>query len=210
MVQDINAALDRAEAEACIVILTGEGQVFSAGFDLKILRTGVQNAFGMLIGGFSLSRRLLSFPRPVILACNGHAIAMGAFILLSADYRIGVAGDFRIVANEVENGLTVPYSALTVCAYRLKPGFYDRAVGQSEVFVPKTAVEAGFLDKVVEADELMAAAKSHASAFAKLDDDAFKRTKLRMRKALLKKMSRSIWLDRLDFVRMGLARIFKR
>lgn len=79
MLRDLNEALDRAQKDQAVVVLTGPEDVFSAGFDLNVLRTGVLNAFSMIIGGFQLSLRLLSFPMPVVIACNGHAIAMGSF-----------------------------------------------------------------------------------------------------------------------------------
>ena len=209
MVEQLNAALDRAEADGCAVILTGSREVFSAGFDLKILRKGVLDAFSMLIGGFALSSRLLAFPRPIVVACNGHAIAMGVFIVLSADYRIGVRGDYKLVANEVENGLTMPHSALAVCRYRLKSSFYDRAVNQSEVFNPDAAVDAGFLDEVVDTDQLISSAQSHIERLANLNAEAFRKTKPRMRKQVLKDLRRAIWADRFNFVRMGIARALR-
>ena len=133
MLSQLNHALDRAEKENAVVVLTGREGIFSAGFDLKILKSGVFNAFNMLIGGFSLSKRLLSFPTPVVIACNGHAMAMGSFLLLSGDYRIGVAGGFKIAANEVEIGLTMPHSAVEICRQRLKPAHLDRTVLLSEL-----------------------------------------------------------------------------
>ncbi|MEM7359849.1 MAG: crotonase/enoyl-CoA hydratase family protein [Pseudomonadota bacterium] len=210
MVKQLNAALDQAEAADLAVLLTGAREVFSAGFDLNILRSGVSDTFAMLIGGFTLSKRLLAFPRPVIIACNGHAIAMGAFLVLSADYRVGVAGDFKLVANEVQNGLILPHSALAVCRYRLKPSYYDRVVNLSEVFAPEEAVQAGFLDELVAADQLQSVAMAKARQLAELNASAFKGTKLRMRKQVLREVKRAIWADRLDFVRMGISRALKR
>jgi len=99
MIEQLNAALDQAEVAGAVVVLTGRQDVFCAGFDLQILRHGVGQAMAMLMGGFTLAKRLLSFPTPVIIACNGHAVEMGAFLLLSDDYRIGVSGDFKVVAN---------------------------------------------------------------------------------------------------------------
>ncbi|MCE9514863.1 MAG: enoyl-CoA hydratase/isomerase family protein [Mycobacterium sp.] len=87
MLAAINAALDRAEGEeAGAVVIAGNDRVFSGGFDLKVFKSGdVQASIGMLKAGFELSHRLLSFPRPVVAACTGHAIAMGSFLACSAD-----------------------------------------------------------------------------------------------------------------------------
>src|SRR5687768_9838511 len=91
MQAEVNGALDQAEADqAAVVILTGNEKALSAGFDLAIITTPGPEALAMLRGGFELSCRLLTFPAPVVIAASGHAIAMGFFLLLSGDYRIGV------------------------------------------------------------------------------------------------------------------------
>ena len=204
LVEELNAALDRAESDNALIILTGREGVFSAGFDLKTLRSGGAAAFGMIIGGFQLSKRLLSFPRPVIIACNGHAIAMGSFLVLSGDYRIATEGDFRVVANEVAIGLTMPHSAVEICRQRLTPAAFVKAVLLSEGFTPLTAVDAGFVDTVVTADELQESAKSKAKALAELDIVAHRNTKRRIRGNLVRAMGKAINRDRLEFAKMGL------
>ena len=87
--KEVNAALDRALSDKAVVILAGRPGVFSAGFDLKVLRGGGPDAVPMLQEGFKLAERMLSFPTPILVACSGHAVAMGVFLLLSVDYRIG-------------------------------------------------------------------------------------------------------------------------
>ena len=206
----LNQALDQAEAAGAVVILTGRAEVFCAGFDLRILRTGVKNAFAMLMGGFWLTHRLFSYPHPVIVACNGHAIALGVFILLCGDYRLGVKGDFKIVANEVQNGLTMPHCALALCTYRLNPSHVNRAMLLSETFNPDQAVEAGFLDAVVKPDELIPSAETLANAYLQLNQKAHSESKLRMRKRLLKNLKRAIKADRRGFLVQGIKRIFKK
>ncbi len=208
MLHQLNQALDKAEKANAVVILTGTNEVFSAGFDLNILKSGVVNTFKMLIGGFKLSKRLLGFPTPVVIACNGHAVAMGAFLLLSGDYRIGAAGAFKIVANEVEIGLTVPHSAIEICRQRLNPAHLNTSVLLSRQFNPTTAVDAGFLDKVVPEKELRATALEKANQFAALNLQAHQKSKSRMRKDLLKDMSRAIRADKIEFFMMGLKRVF--
>lgn len=177
----IGAALDRAEADQAVVILRGRPGVFSGGFDLRVLGAGGDDAIAMLRGGFELAHRLLSFPRPVIIVCTGHAVAMGSFLLLSADYRVGADGPFRIVANEVAIGLTMPHSALAILRWRLAPAYFDRAVLLSETFDPRSAVAAGFLDRVVDPDDVLPAAVEIATAVTALDPKAHAATKRRAR-----------------------------
>lgn len=207
MVAHINRALDEAAAANAVVVLTGRDGVFSAGFDLKILKTGVLNTFKMITGGFKLSQRLLSFPTPVIIACNGHAMAMGSFLLLSADYRIGTRGDYKIVANEVEIGLTMPHAAIVICRQRLQGPHFDRAVLLSELYNPETAVESGFLDEVADdAEQLMEKAMQKAEKYAELDSKAHRQSKLRMRKKTLKSLKMARYADKIGFIGQGLKR----
>jgi enoyl-CoA hydratase len=178
----IGDALDEAERAGTVVVLAGRAGVFSAGFDLSVLRgDDPRAAVAMVRDGFELAARLLTFPTPVVAACTGHAIAMGAFTLLSADYRIGADGSFTIAANEVAIGLTVPYAGVEVCRQRLTPAAFNRAVVLAEPFSPADAVTAGFLDRVVAPDEVVPAAQALARSLAALDLDAHAATKLRVR-----------------------------
>lgn len=89
MLAELNAALDQAVKDKAVVLLTGRDGTFSAGFDLRTLYAGGEDALKMLTEGFRLAQRLISFPRPVVIACSGHALAMGVFLVLCGDYRIG-------------------------------------------------------------------------------------------------------------------------
>ena len=199
MLTELNAALDRASADRAVVVLTGRDGIFSAGFDLTVLRAGGSDASAMLRAGFELAERMLSFPTPVLIACTGHAVAMGVFLLLSGDYRVGAAGPYRITANEVAIGLTMPRAAVEICRQRLTPAHFNRAVIISEVFSPEDAVAAGFLDRVVQASELRETAVSTAAVLAKLDMDAHAATKLRARDDALHALRAAIEADDADF-----------
>jgi enoyl-CoA hydratase len=186
MLAALNAALDRAEADRAVVVLAGREGVFSGGFDLPVLRAGGTDAVEMLRAGFELSERLLSFPTPVVIACTGHAVAMGVFLLLSGDYRVGAAGPHKIQANEVAIGLTMPLPAVEICRQRLTPAHFTRAVVLSEPFTTDDdAVRAGFLDRVVPAADLHDVARSTAAALSTLDLDAHAASKLRAREQAL-------------------------
>ena len=195
MLAEINAALDRAQTDEAAVVLAGRKETFSAGFDLKVLRGAGVEAIEMLITGFRLAERMLSFPRPVVVACTGHAVAMGSFLLLSGDYRIGAAGDFRIVANEVAIGLTMPHAAVEICRQRLTPAAYNRAINLAETFTPADAVGAGFLDQVVPMENVLETAKAAASRFAELNREAHAGSKLRSRRSALEAIAAGIEAD---------------
>ena len=192
MLAALGSALDRAAADDATVVVTGRDGVFSAGFDLKVLRAGGPDAMTMLTGGFRLAERLLSFPRPVVIACSGHAIAMGLFLVMSGDYRIGVDGPYKLVANEVAIGLTMPHAAIELCRHRLTPAAFQRAMLLSETFTPADAVPAGLLDQVTAPSDLAATAQRLAESLASLPADSHASTKARVREPMLGALSAAI------------------
>ncbi|KIH84288.1 crotonase/enoyl-CoA hydratase family protein [Pseudomonas batumici] len=190
-----NSALDQAAADRAIVIITGQPGILSGGYDLKVMTAGPKEAVSLVTAGSTLARRLLSHPFPVIVACPGHAVAKGAFLLLSADYRIGVEGPFSIGLNEVQIGMTMHHAGIELARDRLRRSAFHRSVINGEMFNPQDAVDAGFLDKVVAADELKDAALAAAQALKKINMTAHKNTKLKVRKALLETLDNAIMLD---------------
>lgn len=204
VLREIHAALDRAQAEQAIVILTGRESVFSAGFDLNVMKRGGVEVLRMLGSGYALPARVMTYPHPVIAACNGHALAMGVFLLLAADYTIGSRGDFRIAANEVAIGLTMPRVAAAMLRHRLTAAAFQRAVTLAETFDVDTAQSAGFFDELVDPPELMPRAETLAEKFKQLDSVAHTASKYRIRAALIRRIRFSIPLDLLDAALMGL------
>ena len=204
VLREIYQALDRAEADGATVILTGRDSVFSAGFDLKVMKRGGFEALGMLRAGYALTARVMTFPHPVIVACNGHVMAMGVLLMLSADHVIGSRGDFKIAANEVAIGLTMPRVAAAMLRHRLNPATYQRAVVLSEFFEVEGALTAGFFDEIVEPAELMLQAEARAATAQGLDPRAHAASKRRIRAALVHKIRWSIPLDLMDAALMGL------
>jgi len=181
MLGEVNAALDRAGQAGATVVLAGREGIFSAGFDLKVLRAGGPQAPALVRAGFELSARLLAFPAPVVIACTGHAVAMGAFLLLSGDFRVGAAGPYRITANEVAIGMTMPHAAIEICRQRLTPAHLSRALVLAEVYSPADAGPAGFLDRAVPPEEVVPAAQAMAEQLSRLDPAAHAATKRRVR-----------------------------
>jgi len=205
VLREIYAAFDRAEADCATVILTGRESVFSAGFDLKVMKSG-RGALGMLRLGYGLPARVLAYPYPVIAACNGHAMAMGVFLMLSADYIIGSRGDFRIAANEVAIGMTMPRVAAAVLRNRLTPAAFQRAVTLAEFFEPESAVAAGFFDELVETDELLSRATALAQQFRELDVRAHRESKRMIRGPLIRRIRRNVPVDLVGAALQGLRR----
>ena len=182
MQQALNKAIDQADGDNVgALVISGNERVFSGGFDLKVLTSGeVQPAIDMLKGGFELSYRLLSYPKPVVMACTGHAIAMGAFLLASGDHRVA-APAYNVQANEVAIGMTIPYAALEVMKLRLTRSAYQQAAGLAKTFFGETAIAAGWLDEIVLPDMVLSRAEEAAREFATLKQQAHAATKLRTR-----------------------------
>lgn len=182
MQQAFNSALDQSQQAKLPVVITGRSGILSAGFDLKTLAASGQPAVDMLNGGIEIALRLLSFETPVVIACGGHAIAMGVFLLQCGDYRIGVAGNFKYSANEVAIGMTMPWSTIEILRQRLTPAALCRAVLLAETFTPTNGVENGLIDRIVTTEsELLPAALETAKSFLALNAVAHAASKNRLR-----------------------------
>jgi enoyl-CoA hydratase len=160
-----------------------------------VLGAGGATAFDMLMTGFRTAERLLAFNAPVIAACNGHALAMGVFLLAAADYVVAADGAFKIGANEVAIGLTMPKSVMEVCRNRLAPAHFNRAMIESEIYTPADAVAAGFVDRVVAEAELEAESRAVAMRLAKLNRPAYAATKHRVRTPVLQAVRAGLEAD---------------
>lgn len=182
MIDALHAALTRAEEEAGAVVLTGRPERLSGGFDLKAMTAGAESAQRLVTAGAELVLRLYEFPRPVVAACNGHALAAGAILLLVSDLRIGATGAYKIGLNEVAIGLPLPIFATELARDRLSKRWFSASVTQAHIFDPEGAREAGYLDLTVTPDTLRAAAVARGETLAALPVHAFSRTKLNERR----------------------------
>lgn len=192
MLGELMSAFEQAEGDGAIVVLTGRASTFSAGFDLRVPPDGWPE---MITAGARLAERIMSFPRPVVAACNGNAIAMGAFVLLSCDYRVGVTGEHRIGLNEVAIGMTLPWFGIAIARHRLTRPYFDRCAITGAVLGSEEAMQSGFLDELVAREALSGAARRAAEALAEINLDAHAATKLRVR------------AEALEGIREGIARI---
>jgi enoyl-CoA hydratase len=196
VISAFNSALDQALADRAVVVVTGQPGILSAGYDLKVMTSSPQNAIELVSAGSTLARRLLAHPFPVVVACTGHAVAKGAFLLLSADYRIGVEGPFHIGLNEVQIGMPMHHAGIELARDRLRRSAFQRSVVCAEMFDPAGALAAGFLDEVVSAQQLAEATLRAAQRLQKLNMKAHALTKLKVRKAFLETLDQAIALDR--------------
>jgi enoyl-CoA hydratase len=163
----LNQCLDNALADSArAVVISGRPGRFCAGFDLPTMQSGVDEARELLRVGGDLAVRLFSFPAPVVLAVTGHALAMGAILLMASDVRVGAAGTFKIGLNEVRIGMPVPRFATELADDRLSRRHLDAAVNLAAIYDPETAVAAGFLDEVVDEADVISTAMERATTLA--------------------------------------------
>ena len=174
MIAAVNEQLDRAEKEAKAVLLTGRPGLLSGGFDLKVIRGGDPAAANaMRLGGTKLMMRLYGLPLPLVIAAPGHAVALGAFCLLTADYRVGAAGDFSIGLNETSIGMSLPPFGLMLARERVSKRHLARAAIGAAMFAPREAQDAGFLDEVAAPENLLDVALNKTRELATLDGAAY-------------------------------------
>lgn len=195
MFEALDGALDRAGETAKVIVIAGRPGKFSAGFDLNVMGQGGEQMIELLNKGQQLSNRLLTWDTPVVLAVSGHALAMGALLILSADYRIGIHGNYKIGLNEVAIGMTLPRFGVELARARLVKTHFDRAVGLAQLYDAEGAVAAGYLDQAVEESELLDAATGLATQLAGLDMTAHKNTKARNREPLMKALEIAVAAD---------------
>lgn len=188
----LNEGLDRALDDAKAVLITGRPGVFSAGFDLKEFEKGADATSALVNKGASMLLRVFTHPQPVVIACAGHAVAAGAFLLLAADTRIGTAGEFKVGLNETAIGMTLPVFGLQLASARLSKRHQTAATIQAQLFSPEEACDVGFFDSVVAADELAETALAQAAALAALPGDAYAANKLAVRDQHIKTIQASL------------------
>ena len=193
MSNTINALLDEVPDDKGSLLFTGRPGLFSAGFDLKTISGGdPKAALEMTTAGFKLLSRIYSFPRPVIAASSGHAIALGAFLLCCADYRLGAAGNFIVQANETRNGMAIPTPILEISKSRILKNHWYRAILNAEAYPISDSIDAGYLDEVVDPEELMSKSLEVAKDLATLSHPHYKLTKDLDQQAVLKRINDSI------------------
>ena len=178
MSQQIDECLDQVATEEGCLVITGKEGMFSGGLDLKIIQSGdIERIQEMSSKAFKLLARIFSFPRPVIAACSGHAVALGTFLLCCCDYRIGVKGEFMLGANEMRTNMVIPTPILELIKFRVSNTHKYRAVLGAEMYKLEDSISAGLIDEVVDQDLLMTTVTEKAKDLATMGHPSYSMTK---------------------------------
>jgi enoyl-CoA hydratase len=180
-----------ADPEIRAVVLHGRPGRFSGGFELSVVQGDDRQAVCNLVAdGGDLTHLLYGCGVPVVAACSGHAIAMGALLLLGCDVRIGADTESKVGLSEVAIGMAMPEWAITLAVERLSRRHLQRAVANARLTTPAEAVNVGFLDEVVPAEEVLDRAVAIATDLAAtLHPRAYAITVASMRGDMLARMA---------------------
>lgn len=187
MINQVNDALDEAEKDGLVLVLTGREGKFCAGFELDTMKAGGEGKERLLTEGFALSYRLMNWATPVLLASTGHALAYGAVLLLSSDYRISEDTNAKLGLNEIAIGVAMPEYGVDLVRERIAQPHQIPALANSVLYSPKEAVNAGYLDKLVAEGTLMEEAAKLAGLLSQIDMKAHAQAKRDLRRSFLDK-----------------------
>jgi len=176
------AFAEAQESDAGAVILTGSGSIFSAGVDLFRLTDGGRAYTEQFVP--ALSRMLLdlfSFPKPLVVAANGHAIAGGCIMTLAGDYRLMASGNGRIGVPELLVGVPFPPSVIEVVRFAVPPQHLQALMYTGRTLMPEDALRFGLIDEVVAPEALVPRAEEIARGLAAVPAKNFAMTKRQLR-----------------------------
>ncbi|MDW3213499.1 MAG: crotonase/enoyl-CoA hydratase family protein [Ilumatobacteraceae bacterium] len=200
LVAAIRAAVSEAEHDETVgaVVVHGREGRFSGGFDLGVMFGGdFEQIIGLVSAGGEMVRHLWGSNVPVVAACTGSAVAGGALTLLGCDVRVGADVPCKIGLNEVAIKMVLPDWALTIALERLSKRHVHRATANARLTGAHDAVDVGFLDEVVPADQVLDRAVAIATELAEtLDPASYRGTVAKVRGELLARMETQIAADR--------------
>lgn len=183
MMQGISDALDFAAEKATVTVIQGRRGVLCGGFDLKVIRGDPKDVPALVQAGAQLLMKAWLHPQPLVIGVTGHAVAAGALLALTGDYRVGVEGDFRIGLNETAIGLMLPVFAIELATARLDRRVLTMATVGAQLYNPRQAVEVGYLDKVAVPGGFEKELQVAANRMKQLDTSAVADVKQRLRSA---------------------------
>ncbi len=170
-------------------VLTAQGRFFSAGLDLKVVPHYSVAEQRELMDAFSrMVEMLYGFPKPLVAAVNGHAVAGGMLLMLTTDHRVAAAGDLRFGLTGASAGIAYPISALSVIESELPPGPARNMVLRGKTFGTERALEWGIIDEVAAADGVLERCLQAADELSHLPGETYAAIKRGFRSAALERI----------------------
>ncbi len=192
MLDALQEGLDKAEREATAIIFRGRQGLFSAGFDLKEMQKSPESAQTLVTKGARFMLRVFSFPKPVLAACEGHAIAAGALLLLASDTRVGAQAEYNVGLNETAIGVILPPFGMEMAKCRIPKRYQTAAILQSQMYNAEEAVTMGYLDKLVDGSEVLDVTLKHANQLSELPGGSYGPMKLALRHEFIERVKGSL------------------
>lgn len=200
---DLHTTFDRLEREfnALPVILTGQGDVFSAGIDFQysfdIFGSGSHDEIRAWYRAYrETNLRIFQYPRPTVAAINGHAIAGGLITALDCDFRIAARKSARFGLNEVPIGIPMPAAYVEIIKYALGDQVGALATLRGKLYGFDEAARLGFFHEVVEPEKLMSTAIDYARCITPDCNTAYAMSKRALQDAVIRQIEeRTIELD---------------
>jgi enoyl-CoA hydratase len=181
-----------ATAGPAAVVLTGRDQFFSAGMDLKAAPSLSRAEQRATVDGINrLFSSWYGFPRPVVAAVNGHAVAGGLILALCADYRV-CSTEARVGLTELRAGLPYPLAAISVVRSELGPRAARRLVLGASLVEPPEALTLGVVDELRPADEVLPRALEVAAELAELPRSSYGVVKRQLRGPAIEALERAL------------------
>ena len=187
--KELHEAFSEAESNADVIVIAGRPGAFCAGFELTAM-TGEDREMALQLGkaGGQLATRLYGCGKPLVAACTGHAFTIGLLWMLACDTRIGARGAYKFGMTETALGALLTPWTMELLQSRLAPTHFVPITVQSKILGPEEAVTAGFLDKLVDDDQVLQAALSAAHELQQLPAKTYSINKLAVREAALERM----------------------
>lgn len=180
LVEELRTLFQELETDeqARSVLLTGRGKFFSFGFDIPSFLSYSQEAFEIFLALFTdLYSYLYLYPKPVVIAINGHAIAGGCMLALACDARLMTSGRAKISLNEITFGASVFAGSVEMLRACVGHRNAEKILLSGDMYVAEEALRLGLIDQVVARDRLMEEARVVALDFANKDAAAFQALK---------------------------------
>lgn len=164
----LHAALDEVEqTDARAVVLTGKGRVFCGGLDLVTLGGFDAPAMERFIEAFEgMYRRVFSFPRPLVAAVNGHALAGGCVLAMACDARVMADGPYQIGLNETQLGIPFPPVVLEIARHATPAHVASLVLVQGRRMSPAEAHRFGVVHRLASDADVLPAAIEEAKLYA--------------------------------------------